>query len=170
MKEQILKLRTQGKSYKDIVKELGCSIATVSYHCGKGQKDKVLSRGRKLKATNLHIVKSKVDTYVSRIADNAKPFNKIHIKRGKDHQALVDKILSNPVCYLTGRTLDLADRKSFSIDHIIPFHISADNSITNAGLSSRDANMSKAHLTLEEYILLCKEVLEYNGYTVTTNY
>ena len=40
MKEQILELRAQGLSYNEIVKELGCSKSSVSYHCGKGQKRK----------------------------------------------------------------------------------------------------------------------------------
>lgn len=40
MKEQILKLRKEGKTYKEIVEELNCAKSTVSYHCGKGQKEK----------------------------------------------------------------------------------------------------------------------------------
>lgn len=34
-KDKILLLREDGKSYNEIVKELGCSKATVSYHCKK---------------------------------------------------------------------------------------------------------------------------------------
>lgn len=44
MKEQILELRAQGKTYNEIVELLGCSKSTVSYHCGEGQKEKSLSR------------------------------------------------------------------------------------------------------------------------------
>jgi len=33
MKEQILKLRAEGKSYSEIAAALGCNKATVSYHC-----------------------------------------------------------------------------------------------------------------------------------------
>ena len=35
MKEKIIELRIKGLSYNDIVKELGCSKSTVSYHCSK---------------------------------------------------------------------------------------------------------------------------------------
>jgi hypothetical protein len=35
MKEKILQLRREGKSYKQIVKILGCSQGTVSFHCKK---------------------------------------------------------------------------------------------------------------------------------------
>lgn len=44
MKEQILKLREEGKSYNEICKALNCTKATVSYHCGKGQKEKSKQR------------------------------------------------------------------------------------------------------------------------------
>ena len=39
-KEQILKLRSEGKSYREIEKILGCSKGTIAYHIGEGQKDK----------------------------------------------------------------------------------------------------------------------------------
>ena len=35
MKEEIIKLRKEGKSYRDIQKELGCSKSTISFHCVK---------------------------------------------------------------------------------------------------------------------------------------
>lgn len=31
--EKIMELRTQGKTYKEICKELNCAMSTVSYHC-----------------------------------------------------------------------------------------------------------------------------------------
>ncbi|MBV1928379.1 MAG: helix-turn-helix domain-containing protein [Gammaproteobacteria bacterium] len=47
MKEQILKLRAEGKTYNEIKKLLGCSKGTISYHCGAGVKEK--SRKNKIK-------------------------------------------------------------------------------------------------------------------------
>lgn len=40
MKEEIIKLRNQGKTYRDIKEELGCSLGTIAFHCGEGQKEK----------------------------------------------------------------------------------------------------------------------------------
>jgi len=37
-KENILKLRAEGKTYTEIQKILGCSKGTISYHLGDGQK------------------------------------------------------------------------------------------------------------------------------------
>lgn len=62
MKDEILKLRAQGKSYNQIIEELGCSKSTVSYHCGKGQREKNKARtyirrskkNEQAKASRLH--------------------------------------------------------------------------------------------------------------------
>ncbi len=43
-KDNILLLKSKGYSYSQIVKELGCSLGTVAYHCGKGQKQKSQNR------------------------------------------------------------------------------------------------------------------------------
>jgi transposase len=45
-KENILRLRAEGKSYREIQEELDCSKGTISYHLGEGQKEKVISRTR----------------------------------------------------------------------------------------------------------------------------
>lgn len=44
LKNKILKLRLSGKSYKQIAKELNCSLSTVSYHCSPEEKNKVKAR------------------------------------------------------------------------------------------------------------------------------
>jgi len=49
-KDKIFELRTKGYSYKQIKKETGASLGTISYHLGKGQKDKYHTRGRHTKA------------------------------------------------------------------------------------------------------------------------
>lgn len=50
MKEKILKLRAEGKTYNEIVNLVKCSKSTVSYHCGKDQKEKVKQRTQRLKS------------------------------------------------------------------------------------------------------------------------
>jgi hypothetical protein len=47
MKDQIIKLRLEGKSYSEIQKLIGCSKGTIAYHCGTGQKAKyAINRSR----------------------------------------------------------------------------------------------------------------------------
>jgi len=45
-KENILKLRAEGKTYREIQQQLGCSKSTISYHLGYGQKEKTHRRTR----------------------------------------------------------------------------------------------------------------------------
>ena len=55
-KEEILRLRSEGKTYNQIATELGCSKGTVSYHIGYGQKEKTKSiQGRNREAINDYI-------------------------------------------------------------------------------------------------------------------
>lgn len=46
MKEKILEMHANGKSYSEIQKALGCSKGTIAYHLGVGQKDKHNARRR----------------------------------------------------------------------------------------------------------------------------
>ena len=55
MKEQIIKLREDGKSYKEISEILKCSKSTVCYYLGKNQKDKTILRNKKIKKSIIFI-------------------------------------------------------------------------------------------------------------------
>ena len=44
LKENVFKLREEGKSYKAIAKELGCSKGTINYHLSEGAAEKIKSR------------------------------------------------------------------------------------------------------------------------------
>tara|TARA_R110000765_G_scaffold7963_4_gene26108 strand:- start:115407 stop:115976 length:570 start_codon:yes stop_codon:yes gene_type:complete len=46
MRDEILKLRSDGKTYTEIQSIVGCSKGTISYHCGQNQKEKTLERLR----------------------------------------------------------------------------------------------------------------------------
>lgn len=48
-KEDISKLRAQGKSYREIQEILGCSKGTIAYHLGPGQKDKTKDRTNRVR-------------------------------------------------------------------------------------------------------------------------
>jgi 5-methylcytosine-specific restriction endonuclease McrA len=167
MKEQILELRAQGKSYNEIKEIVGCSKGTISYHCGEGQKEKNNNRKKVNRLEPEGIVRQKVERFLN---EKLKDF-----KRGKSYlptnSSIVYKeaialIKNNPYCYLTGRKLNLEDRKSYSLDHIIPLSKGGSNELDNMGLTCRDANQSKWELSVEDYLTLCKEVLENNGYKV----
>ena len=58
-KENILKLRAEGKTYREIQEILGCSKGTISYHLGSGQKQKAFQRSQKRR----QILRDKIKKY-----------------------------------------------------------------------------------------------------------
>lgn len=166
MKEKILKLRDEGKTYSEIQSILGCSKGTISYHCGEGQKEKSNNRLKKLRKEKSLL--RKIQVFKNRTNDFQRT-------RGKDreyninftYQDVLDKIGNNPVCYLTGKPIDLDDIKSFQLDHRIPVSKGGDNSLENLELTLKKANQSKHDMTLEEYLELCIDVLVNFNYKIT---
>ena len=122
-----------------------------------------------LEKNDRYVLSRKVDTYIGRVENNNIAYNKSYQKRDENHKNILNKLIENPVCYLTGRKIDLSNGSSYHIDHINPYTDSKDNSIDNAQLACRDANMSKSDMSLENYLKLCKEVLEYHGYDIKKN-
>lgn len=72
-----------------------------------------------------------------------------------------------PTCYLTGRRLNLNNPKDFSFDHKLPVSRGGQNSITNLGLASAEANAAKNSLLLNEFLVLCIRVLKHHGYGIS---
>ena len=181
MKEAILELREQGKSYNSIVSELGCSKSLVCYYCGTGQKDKSYLRGKKRRASNslgvrleqfkfrgpkrgrnelqekAHNFKQKKRRYKGSPVSEDADFGMAEIRQ---------LIESKPYCYLTGDLIDINKPESYQFDHIIPFSRGGGNSFKNLGLATKQANQAKRDLTVQEFIELCVKVLKHHGYEV----
>jgi hypothetical protein len=64
MKEQILNLRNKGLSYKDIQKELNCSLGTISYYCGDNQKEKTAERRKRKRIISRKWLEDLKDTLI----------------------------------------------------------------------------------------------------------
>lgn len=56
MKDKILALRAQGKTYVEIKEELGCSLSTISYYCSPVQKEKTMDRQRDRRGKNIKFI------------------------------------------------------------------------------------------------------------------
>jgi 5-methylcytosine-specific restriction endonuclease McrA len=76
---------------------------------------------------------------------------------------LLNKIGDNPICYLTGRPINLLDGKSYHLDHIIPKNRGGTNTLDNCDIACKDANQAKSNLMYEEFIELCKEILDHQN-------
>jgi 5-methylcytosine-specific restriction endonuclease McrA len=187
VKNQILELRNKGYSYDYISKKLNCSKGTICYHCGEGQKNKV--RLRQLKNRGLkNPLHNKIQVFLYKKYKNKNKirknktsiynilnkkittFHKIYngrkcIKKEKfmfTEKELLKKIGENPKCYLTGKSIDLLDSKSYQLDHIIPRSKGGPNSLDNCQIACKEANYAKGNLMLDEFFELCKSVLKYN--------
>lgn len=172
MKEQILELREQGKSYREIKKLLNCSLSTISFHCGEGQKEKNYIRHKKSIKSN--VLKTKADRFKSRnLSEKSRSFQRRDgsklIPREEYNFTVKDvlnKIGNSPKCYLSGEDIDISNPKSFHFDHIFPASKGGNNLLDNLGITSSIVNKMKHDLTIEEFLAKCKEILEYQGYEV----
>src|SRR6056300_252567 len=131
-------LRLQGLSYKDIQNTLGCSIGTISYHLGKGQKEKTKQRRKNVsRSTYIHV--KRTNTFSSRkprtqrklnptpkltqrqmskaISAKASKFQKNAAFNYKDVHA---KYGDHFQCALTGRPLSWNNPQEYEYDHIVP--------------------------------------------------
>ena len=179
--------------YYDEIKEItGASKGTICYHCGEGQKEKKLNQRRKDRAKQ-HPFKAKIGAFSNSFKlEKSKLIKKGNTEKVKlklkietfhkdrknnnmyqtptfTSQDVVNKFGEKPKCYLTGQEIDIYDTKSYHFDHIEPVSKGGSNSIDNLGICVRNANLAKHDMSLEDFLLLCSEVLTHNGHTVTKN-
>ena len=177
-KEQILKLRSEGKTYRQIREITGASKGTISYHCNDDQKLKHKeSRERNLLKSRIskkiNRFKEKTSSSINRVLSTKVRHFNMNRKTKKDTlpsftlQDVIDKFGDNPMCYLTGKSINLYDSKSYNFDHIIPISRGGSNDLDNLGLATPCANSAKSDKTPEEFLELCKCVLVHFGYTIS---
>lgn len=148
VKDQILALRAQGKSYREIQNEVGCSKGTIAYHCGKGQKEKTRKRAKRLRSKSRYKINKKIDDFLARTPGSMS--KNAYVSRGDINKKMYKKILENPVCYITGLPIDLEDPQSWSLDHIVPVSKGGTNDMDNMGICLSFINAMKHDATLEE--------------------
>jgi 5-methylcytosine-specific restriction endonuclease McrA len=172
MKEGILRLRSEGKTYREIVEILGCAISTVAYHCGEGQKEK--SKKRKSESLRIRVLSQRIWRFKDRSfkvksrdfqrRDGSSLMNRSEKNFNIDE--LLRKIGDNPVCYLSGEKIDLTKTKSYHFDHITPASKGGGNDLDNLGLLTDSVNKMKHDMSVDEFLLMCSKILRYNGYIV----
>lgn len=185
MKEKILKLREEGKTYNQIKEILGCSKGTISYHCGDGQKEKNDKRRKKRRE---NILLSKVDRFKYRKHDKeviskdnktrkdvVESIRKFQKRKGNgvdknlyktfNWEDVLEKYGEDTICYLSGEKLNLY-KNNYQLDHIIPVSRKGENTLVNLGITHEVVNNMKGNLTPEELISWCISIVEHNGYDV----
>lgn len=181
---KIVELQSKGYSYSQIVNELKCSLSTVSYYLGKGQKQKTYIRRKKFGLKQHpywkkieHFTEVKVKSKIDKKQSSSTKkllYNKVldfARKRNSNMpqftpEDVINKFGENPVCYLTGKEIDIYSPRTYQFDHKIPVSKGGDNSLENLGIATSQANKCKHDLTPEELIQFCKDVLTNHGYNV----
>lgn len=176
LKQKIQEAKEQGMSYNQIAEKLGCSKGTVSYHLSKEQRDKTLKRKREWRR-NAHPYCKKIDRFRHH-SRSIKVYKQVKAKslllldlKTKNFQKgsemptfttkdVIDKIGENPKCYLTGRTIDINNTSSYHFDHIVPISKGGSNELDNLGICTKEANMAKSELLLEDFYALCEDVIK----------
>lgn len=176
-KEDILRLRSEGKTYREIAKELGCSKSVISYHCGNGSEKlrtkkwnqsptaKIVKkinafRSRDSSASNT-TARNKLKTFKVRKKNNRTHSKVNNIKQNYTYKDVLNKIGNNPKCYLTGEPIDLSKTDTYQFDHIIPCSKGGTNDLDNLGVCTRSANYAKHDLSLEGLYVLCESILKW---------
>lgn len=178
--KKIFTLKSQGYSFRQITKKLGCSSGTVAYHLGKGTKQKTINRVKQHRL-NFHPYLRKIENFcakrgipkvkngncnfrqllTSKIIQFSIRNTRLKYKMNFTVQQVLDKFGPNPKCYLSGRLLDITRPRTYQFDHIIPASRGGDNSLDNLGLCTKEANLSKRDMTADEFYAFCKEVVKY---------
>lgn len=172
---------------KDISNLLGCSPVNVWYYISeensktfkdrqseKRMIDEVLSNDELISVFLVNKIKSfsrgnkcSTSRIIKNVSDKVIRFYDSYLKGAKVDKTYlsmsVKKIMDNPICYLTGRTIDLSDKGSYELDHIIPKSRGGHNTIENMGLTCSVANRCKSSLTDQEFITLCKEIAKFHS-------
>jgi 5-methylcytosine-specific restriction endonuclease McrA len=170
MKDEILRLRSEGKNYNEIKAILGCSKGTIAYHCGKGQKEKTKERTKKRRKNT--VISQRVECFRKIPKSKCYGFHrdrkcdKTYEKPNFTWQDVIAKYGWETNCYLTGKPISLKETKTYQFDHITPKSKGGTNKLDNLGIACRDANQAKNDLMLSEFLELCQDVLKNFGYKI----
>lgn len=189
LSENIHRLSKEGKNYREIKEELGCSKGTISYHLGVGQKEKAHIKGlifRNTRPVDKKIyqfcgkskiyrdVTSKIKmSYIARLDIKILSFcrnvNSKMTKKLFSTSDLLKKIGNNPKCYLTGRSIDLNKPQTYELDHIIPMSKGGSSLLENCNIACKDANRAKSNMFYDDFIKMCEDIVQNKQNNTTSN-
>ena len=184
LNKKIIALRQKQCSFRQIAKQLNCSISTVSYALRKKTRDKakkkfddIPSYIRKIRKKiysfkNPRIPKKqKPAWYISKslrqisksISTKASRFQRTMTFNYKD---VYKKYGDHFPCALTGRPIEFNKPETYEYDHKQPLTRGGENTLSNLQILCPEANQAKGSLTDQEFIELCKEVVIHAGHRI----
>ena len=189
LKNSIIALHKSGLNQTQIANQLDCTRATVQYYTVKGAKERSFKNALKSRRSQ-HPFLSKIKQFCRKNRIFKKLYNSItnrylyfklrnflNPSKNKEFsmtttkitlEQVIDKIGPNPTCYLTGDKIDITNTRSYNFDHVIPTSRGGENVLDNLQICTEQVNSAKGNNTNEEFIELCKKVLVYQGYKITS--
>jgi 5-methylcytosine-specific restriction endonuclease McrA len=179
--EQVKKLKSEGKSRKEIGEITKLSKSSIKYYLDDKHREKIKQRTKKHRINSPYTRKIErfkrakkynrkkvtyIGSYQQHISKRIYSFMQTNRNEKFTTKDVIDKIGLNPKCYLTGDIIDISKPDTYQFDHIIPVSKGGTNTLDNLNIATRDANNSKYDMLLEDYIKLCKRVLENHGFEV----
>jgi len=160
-----LKLEKPHLSHRQIAYELGCLKSSVTYYLKNKEQRYESNKIRRDRCPkrqyNCHPYTYKCGDFNKRRHTNCPPQEtKVTTEEAKN------KFGENPKCYLTGRDINIYDRKSYHFDHIVPTAKGGTNTVDNLEIATKEANFAKRDMSLDEFISMCKDILINQGYKV----
>ena len=184
LNKKIIALRQKQFSYRQIAKELNCSLSTVSYSLRKKTRDKVKKKTAEVPSNEKKIL-NKIycfkNSYLSNKPKAAWYINKtqrqinqsICVKASRfqrtmtfNYKDVLAKYGEHFPCALTGRPIDFYKPETYEYDHIQPVSRGGENTLSNLQILCPEANQAKGSLTDQEFIELCKEVVIHSGHRI----
>lgn len=186
--KNIIELKNSGLTHSEISKILNCSKSSISYYTNFTTKEKgKINHKRLLEEDSIRYKMNKhLDNFKSRIYNKNRIIASTNFRKkigmailkfkkrnmvNVENNYSIDEAIQHlggikTKCYLTGKEIDLTS-DNYCLDHILPVSKGGTNELDNMGITIPEANYSKAALSLDEYLELCKTVLINFGYTVT---
>ncbi len=184
LNKKIIALRQKQYSYRQIAKELNCSLSTVSYSLRKKTRDKVKKKTAAIPPhekkilnkiycfKNAHLSdKPKAAWYINKSPRQVKQSISVKASRFQrtmtfNYKDVHKKYGDHFPCALTGRPIEFNKPETYEYDHIQPISRGGDNTLNNLQLLCPEANQAKGSLTDQEFIELCKEVVIHTGHRI----
>lgn len=160
-KENILKLRAEGKTYKEISELLQCNLSTVQYYLDPNRKDYVKKKNARQPKQKKSVLSKKIDNFKRRGVSRAWK-NQSYIVDPSinfSEQDVINRFGPNFKCYITGESININDPKDYCLDHKIPTSRGGNNSLDNLGICKTAINKMKSDLLLEEFFEVCETIL-----------
>jgi hypothetical protein len=158
LRNTIFDLKSKGWKKKDILKHLSISNNKYIYvTVREDYLDKRISINKKnmikYKEKEFYVLDCKVKRFQSR-ASISVPYT---------YKDVLNKFGSNPICYLTGLSIDYNNSKQYHLDHIMPTSKGGTSDLSNMGICIATANNIKKDLLLKDFLKICKQVASYHN-------